>query len=414
MFFSRFKLTAMAAVVAISLVAGAVVLAQQDGRAVRELQRRSADTTEVSWTYEILVSRDGRNSRKLATITVIDSNPTRVETPDEVIVIRPKTRSRSAASSKLDVPTRKSMIDDLDDDAAAQNPSEANPEHPTTGTRLPWRADRAATSEQDRNANSALRKSLTDKLERYKNQIDELRAELKALMLKRTVDATKKGDPKPKKNNDDRSPRAPGTLDEQRIRLAQEMIDTQLKIIKVESDLQAAEAAAGIPPDDKHREQQIQDQFRGDPEVLALTDEIQLAAEQRDRARSMSRQKNDPARRLAEQKYKELTAKYDELWKAKYREISNQLQAKNSNAAQAVDALRRVLELLKALKAKQAALLKALEAKEQVVNHDEFDAAFLQHQLDIVMRRAEQVRAQLKRLESDSPQDRDRAPKASN
>jgi RNA polymerase sigma factor (sigma-70 family) len=368
MFFSRLKLTAMVAVVAISLVASAAVLAQQGSLSARESQAQAADPTSTLWTYEILVSRDGRNSRKLATITVTDGNPTTLETPDEVIVIRPKTHSKPLASS----------------------------------------------NEQQRNASSAVKKSLAEQLEMYKRQINEKRAELKALMMKRTVDATKEGESKPKKNNDDRSPRAPGTLDEQRIRLAREMIDTQLKIIKVESDLQAAEDAAGIPPADKLWEQQIQDQFRRDPEVLALTDEIQLAAETRDRARSMSRQKNDPARRLAERKYNELTAKYDELWKAKYREISDQLRSKNINGAQSVDKLRRTLATLKALKAKQHELLLVLDAQEREVNDDEFDAAFLQHQLDILMRREEQVRAQLQQLELGSSQDRDRAPRVGN
>ena len=39
-----------------------------------------------------------------------------------------------------------------------------------------------------------------------------------------------------------------------------------------------------------------------------------LAAEQRDHAKSMARQPNDPARRAAELKYKKLMTDYDELW----------------------------------------------------------------------------------------------------
>ena len=127
----------------------------------------------------------------------------------------------------------------------------------------------------------AFRKSLTDQLEKYKNQIDEKRAELKALYVKGTV--KKQGPELNKKNDDGSQPALSSISEEQSQRLAQEMIDTQLEIIKVESDLKTREDARQMSEEDqgqlseysdKQREQQILDEFRRDPDVVALTEEI--------------------------------------------------------------------------------------------------------------------------------------------
>ena len=40
----------------------------------------------------------------------------------------------------------------------------------------------------------------------------------------------------------------------------------------------------------------------------------------------MARQGNDPARQVAEQKYKKLRIEYNELWKIKYKEIGKRLK----------------------------------------------------------------------------------------
>ena len=106
----------------------------------------------------------------------------------------------------------------------------------------------------------------------------------------------------------------------QRDKLADEMMRTDLELFKVESDLAALESATRTDEKDpvreskqneEQRERRIREEFVRDPDVVALGEEIAAAEEQRDHAKSMARQANDPARRAAELKYKKLMAQYD-------------------------------------------------------------------------------------------------------
>jgi uncharacterized protein involved in exopolysaccharide biosynthesis len=96
--------------------------------------------------------------------------------------------------------------------------------------------------EHQRSGNSTLRKSLSDQLEKYKTQIDEKRAELRKIMQRGTVDLHP-------------GYHAIGTLTEgQSDRIAQEMLDTQIELIKAQSTLESTEAAAGAEKDPRMRQ----------------------------------------------------------------------------------------------------------------------------------------------------------------
>ena len=212
----------------------------------------------------------------------------------------------------------------------------------------------AYNGEHSRSANSKLRQSLVAQLEKYKTAINDKRAELKQLVSKGNVSVSKPINPNPSKSNSDGSqPVIMNVSEEQSEKLMQDMINTELEIIKVESDIKAREdELAGEMSEksqeqlskasDEQLEQQIRNEFRKDPEVLGLTDEIALAAEQRDRAKAIARKAGDPARRMSEQKYKALMEEYDALWRAKYDEIRDRLKtaASNIQRAEVVDELR--------------------------------------------------------------------------
>jgi uncharacterized protein involved in exopolysaccharide biosynthesis len=96
--------------------------------------------------------------------------------------------------------------------------------------------------EHQRSGNSTLRKNLADQLEKYKNQIEEKRAELRKIMQRGGV-------------NLDPGYRASDTLtQEQSGRLAEEMLNTELELIKAESTLEATEAAAGVEKEPRMRQ----------------------------------------------------------------------------------------------------------------------------------------------------------------
>ena len=177
--------------------------------------------------------------------------------------------------------------------------------------------------EHTRSANSTLRQSLASQQEKYKDAITEKRNELKTLVDKGnfTIPPTV---PNLGKNDDDGGAQPViGSISESQYNmLAQKAINTQLEIMKAESELKTKEAEATRAASEtdqgqlsklseERREQQILDEFQRDPEVVALSDDIAAAAEQRERARKVARLANDPSRRMAEERFKKLNEQYN-------------------------------------------------------------------------------------------------------
>ena len=72
----------------------------------------------------------------------------------------------------------------------------------------------------------------------------------------------------------------------------------------------------------EQRERMVAEEFRRDPDTVALGEAIAMAQEQLDHAKSVARQANDPARRAAAQKYDKLMAEYEKQWETKRKVIS--------------------------------------------------------------------------------------------
>jgi polysaccharide biosynthesis transport protein len=272
--------------------------------------------------------------------------------------------------------------------------------------------------EHQRSSNKMLRTNLADQIEKYRKEIDKKREELSKLYTKGTIDPRKQITPKLNRNQDDDSQPLLNTITEdQSLKLAQEMLNTELDIIKVESDLKTLEDAKQVTEDDrsqlsrlgdKERDERIQDEFRKDPDVIQLCEDIRIADEQRAQAKARARKGNDPARQMAETKYKNLLDEYDKLWRAKYEEIGERLKTGN-NTAQGTETLIASLKVkrdsLKAQRAKQGSLYDKLSVEKKEVGNDTFEAAFLSHQLDTLLRREDQVVVHLNQLEFESNQE---------
>ena len=158
--------------------------------------------------------------------------------------------------------------------------------------------------------------------------------------------------------------------EDQRQLFARQMFETKLRIIELESDLKTLENAKQMNGKDAHLQSliaeehdlKVQDEFRKDPEVIQLCQEIAEADEQRAQAKKRARAANDPARQLAEQKYKKLRIDYDKLWKVKSEEIGLQLKA---SLEAAIVVLERKLENLKAQANEQLKLYEQLIEENQ-------------------------------------------------
>ena len=268
--------------------------------------------------------------------------------------------------------------------------------------------------EHQRSGNATLRKNLAQHLEDFQKEIGEKRNELKGLYQKGTVSPAREIRRLRTSGDEPDDPVVPG--EEQSDRLAQEMLDTKLEIIKVEADLKTREDAKHMSEEeqrehtgvsDKEREQQIQEEFQKDPDVIALCEDIALADEERQHAKRTIRQGNDPARQRAEEKYKSLRLEYNKLWEEKYREIGERLKVAvvSPRGSESIEDLKRKHESLKTQQAKQADLFEKLKVDKKMVNNDSFEAIIVNRQLEILMRREDQVNQQLKQLEFQSSQE---------
>jgi succinoglycan biosynthesis transport protein ExoP len=278
----------------------------------------------------------------------------------------------------------------------------------------------AYNGEFRRSKNSILRTNLEAQAQKFKTEAEEKHNELRALNAKGNLNVAPLAEiPVKPSNNSKDSVQAilPSISEGQSQRLASQMIDTEIEIFKLEADIKAMEDAKqmskdneGQPsnPDDEDREQQIIDEFRRDPEVVALNQDIALAAEQRDHAKAHARQGNDPARRASELKYKRLMTDYDKLWKLKYDEISKRLKTvilTPQTPPETIDALKNKLVSLKAQKLMQAKLFDDLKVDKKIVNSDNFEAALTQRKIDVLLQREQQVRANILQLDFETGQE---------
>ena len=167
----------------------------------------------------------------------------------------------------------------------------------------------AYNGEFKRGENAKLRQSLSAQLEKIRNGIEIKRDELKTLYGKGTVNFPgAQLNPNLAKNDGNAiaEPTFSTVTAGQKENLADEMLKTDLEIFRVESDLTAWESSTRADEkspgqesklEEEQRDGRIREEFVRDPDIINLGEEIAAAAEQRDHAKSMARQPNDPARR---------------------------------------------------------------------------------------------------------------------
>ncbi len=90
MFLRKVKLVMTAAAVVAALAAGAVALAQSGIGRPKDGAGKPQHVGSPSWTYHILVSRNGEPPRKVAVVEMTGDTPIRVDAPGALILFQPK------------------------------------------------------------------------------------------------------------------------------------------------------------------------------------------------------------------------------------------------------------------------------------------------------------------------------------
>jgi membrane fusion protein (multidrug efflux system) len=126
MFLSKLKLVLPAAAIVAALAAGAIALAQAGIDRPKEETGTPPNVGSPSWTYHILVSRDGEPPRKVAVVQMTSDAPIRVDAPGAVILFQPKRDGKPEADWHNDdagAKVREEKTGRLPADAASQRPA---------------------------------------------------------------------------------------------------------------------------------------------------------------------------------------------------------------------------------------------------------------------------------------------------
>ncbi len=273
-----------------------------------------------------------------------------------------------------------------------------------------------------KSAKSTLKKSLEAQLKILNDNIDKTRAELESLSQKGTVKLSKPDlNLNSGKDSEDASQSSFSKATEPVIsKMIEEMNKNDLDILQVESDLKAMKdneqvtagtELAGRPNAvNSVLEARIIEEFKNDPEVVALADQIGSAQEILDHTMGVSRRAGDVAAVAAARKLKALNKEKDALWAAKYDDIKRRLLNPNlpsggTHTGDTIPALELRLASLKNRKANLAKMYQELQIQEKTVNTDTFKFAYSQYELQSLMGRRDQVTKNLAQIEFETGQE---------
>ena len=189
--------------------------------------------------------------------------------------------------------------------------------------------------EYSRGANRDLTESLKQQLTKISEDITETRKKLKRLYKKGKVAVLKPEERlNTTKDADVNQPTFKSYSENHVERMMDEMVQTDLQLIaeqsmlEVKRDAYKARLEASQQAMQEGKEQQharVREEFKKDPEVLALKQEIDKMREHLDRIKHNVRQPHDPARAAAQKQFDKLKEEYQDLWEDKYPEIKERL-----------------------------------------------------------------------------------------
>ena len=233
--------------------------------------------------------------------------------------------------------------------------------------------------------------NLKDEIEKTKTKLLELAASGNVVFPKPNL--------APKADEADQSPQPAFdslTLDQYRT-TKDHLMQTKFQLMELEARFQAKQAEAqqaqanGNNPGDLNNEAsnrqlraQIEEEFKRDPEVASLIDEIRSAKETLDHAKGLARKGHDPARLAAEKHLAGLNQEYNELWGSKSEQIRQRLLVPTGAGAPEFESLadlKRKIEEQKMKEARYEGLISKYDANKQLSNTDTVNATFLRDEL---------------------------------
>ena len=197
------------------------------------------------------------------------------------------------------------------------------------------------------------------------------------------------------------------------------MVKTDFELIEAKAALEIFESQAAKQANEQENAQALNqidedleplivEEFRKDPEVIALKDAIIEMRNELDHNKAAARLGNDPSRRVIQKELDKLTAQYNEVWKQKHGEIRKRLSIATSSPqslSTTIADLRIKVETLQKKQRDQAELYRKLDQDHKTAKHDTFEAVFLDAEVKGLMTRVDKIKANLDQLAFDASQD---------
>lgn len=272
-----------------------------------------------------------------------------------------------------------------------------------------------------RSAKGTLKSSLSSQLTKLDELIGTTKGVLEKLSQKGTVKITK---PElnlnaGKDSEDSARPTFNQVSESAVMKMVDEITKTDLEILDIESNLTARKEAVQAANDggglaggvDPNLEAQIIEEFKNDPEVVALVDQMGTIQDSLAHTKEVARRGSDHAAVAAGKKLKALEDERRQLWVDKYPKIRDRLLNPNVAAVARGRDLETIPEMevrLAALKKKRANLAKMYEeqkVEEKSVSTDSFQFAYSNHELTSLLNRREQVVKNLSQVEFETSQE---------
>jgi polysaccharide biosynthesis transport protein len=268
-------------------------------------------------------------------------------------------------------------------------------------------------------ANANLKKSLQNEYTKLTEQINEAKGRLRALTQTGNVDLGPQLPPKLSTSNAADGPAQPiaSEMTEGHFQgIIGQVFQTKMKLIAAEALLKAKrDAMNSIEEENEEQSQKIDErlrariieEFRKDPDVIGLMDQMEKVEEQLDRTKSLVRQSNDPSRRAAEKLSRKLQDEYEELWDTKSKEIRQRLIAstRDSRPEESIAALKDKIGILKSELQSQDKVLKEVKVERKTTNTANFDYAYANFELQSLESAREVVRRYIQQVEFRSSSD---------
>ena len=280
-----------------------------------------------------------------------------------------------------------------------------------------------AFSEITKTYGTSANKVLKTELETYKNKletdIEKAKTELRNLAKNGNVVFTRPTLGGAKNEESEQAPQPAFnslTLDQFRTTKDQ-LMQTEFQLVELEARFQAkqaevqqtqARAVEGISSPansegvNRQLRERIVEEFKRDPEVAALIDQIRSTTEELEHTKGVAKKEHDPARIATGRRLAKLNQEYKDFWESKSEQIRQRLLVPTgAPGAPEVDSLSEMkskIDELKIRKARLTDLVNKYDADKQLSQTDAVNATFARDELSRVQNMYDQVNRKLEQL----------------